>query len=70
LKLCGLPLSPFGLRSREAFQRAIAHGLSVSEWKPGGPADVDLTRLWEHVQSSMPAQRQAYEHPGLTARAV
>ena len=70
LKLCGLPLSPFGLRSRETFQRAIAHGQSVSEWNPGGPAAADLTRLWEHVQCSVPAQRQASEHPGLTARAV
>ncbi len=69
LKLCGLPLSPFGLRSREAFQSAIAQGQSVSEWRPGGPADQDLQRLWAHVKATLKAAPIALEPVELRARA-
>jgi chromosome partitioning protein len=53
LRFCGLPLAPHGLRSREAFQKAMAHGLCVAEFEPGGPAARDLERLWAHVEAGL-----------------
>lgn len=49
LRFCGLPLAPYGLRSREAFQKAMAQGRSVAEHEPGSPAARDLERLWAHI---------------------
>ena len=53
LRFCGLPLAPHGLRSREAFQTAMAHGLCVAELEPAGPAARDLQRLWAHVEARL-----------------
>ncbi|SFJ57674.1 chromosome partitioning protein [Caulobacter sp. UNC279MFTsu5.1] len=53
LRFCGLPLAPHGLRSREAFQKAMAQGRCVAELEPGGPAARDLERLWAHVEASL-----------------
>lgn len=53
LRFCGLPLAPHGLRSREAFQKAMARGLCVAEFEPGGPAARDLGRLWDHVEAGL-----------------
>ena len=53
LRFCGLPLAPYGLRSREAFQKAMAQGRCVSELEPGSPAARDLQRLWAHVEAAL-----------------
>jgi chromosome partitioning protein len=53
LRFCGLPLAPVGLRSRGAFQQAIAHGQSVCEWEAGGPAAHDMQRLWRHIEMTL-----------------
>jgi chromosome partitioning protein len=53
LRFCGLPLAPHGLRSREAFQKAMALGLCVAEFEPDGPAARDLERLWTHVEAGL-----------------
>jgi chromosome partitioning protein len=53
LRFCGLPLAPHGLRSREAFQKAMAQGRCVSEFEPGSPAARDLERLWAHVEAEL-----------------
>lgn len=52
LRFCGLPLAPHGLRSREAFQKAMAQGRCVSELEPDSPAARDLERLWAHVEAA------------------
>jgi chromosome partitioning protein len=53
LRFCGLPLAPHGLRSREAFQKAMAQGRCVAEHEPGSPAARDLERLWAHVEAQV-----------------
>ena len=53
LRFCGLPLAPHGLRSREAFQKAMSQGRCVSELEPGSPSARDLERLWTHVEASV-----------------
>ena len=53
LRFCGLPLAPHGLRSREAFQKAMAQGRCVAEQEPGSPAARDLERLWAHVEAQV-----------------
>jgi chromosome partitioning protein len=57
LSFCGLPIAPIGLRSREAFQKAMAHGRCVSEQEPGSPAGRDLARLWAYVETSLGAEQ-------------
>ena len=59
LRFCGLPLAPHGLRSREAFQKAMAHGRCVSEWENAGLADRDVQRLWAFVEASLAGERAA-----------
>ena len=59
LRFCGLPLAPRGLRSRETFQKAMAHGRCVAEWEPGGSAGRDLQRLWAHLETSLGDNGQA-----------
>jgi chromosome partitioning protein len=53
LRFCGLPLAPHGLRSREAFQKAMAGGRCVAEHEPGSPAGRDLERLWAHIEAEL-----------------
>ena len=67
LRFCGLPLAPYGLRSREAFQKAMGHGRCVAEHEPGSPAGRDLERLWAHVEASLDGFGQAPMKTALTA---
>lgn len=67
LRFCGLPLAPHGLRSRETFQTAMAHGRCVVEQEPGVPASRDLERLWAHVADSLGNVRETPMKTALTA---
>lgn len=67
LRFCGLPLAPHGLRAREAFQKAMAHGLCVAELEPGGPAARDLQRLWAHVETRLDGLGEKPMRTALTA---
>jgi chromosome partitioning protein len=67
LRFCGLPLAPHGLRSREAFQKAMAHGRCVAEHEPGSPAGRDLERLWAYVEASVSQADQMPMKTALTA---
>jgi chromosome partitioning protein len=66
LRFCGLPLAPHGLRSREAFQKAMAQGRCVSEIEPGSPAARDLERLWAHVEASVSSLSETAMRAALT----
>jgi chromosome partitioning protein len=67
LRFCGLPLAPHGLRSREAFQKAMGRGLSVAEHEPDGPASRDLRRLWTYVEANLGQAGEAPMKTALTA---
>ena len=67
LRFCGLPLAPYGLRSREVFQKAMARGRCVAEHEPGSPAGRDLERLWAHVESGLVGVVEAPMRAALTA---
>jgi chromosome partitioning protein len=67
LRFCGLPLAPYGLRSRETFQKAMAQGRCVAEFEPGSPAARDLERLWAHVERSVGGAVEAPMKAALTA---
>lgn len=59
LRFCGLPLAPHGLRSRAAFQEAMAHGRCVSEWEKAGPAGRDLEQLWTFLEAGLGGEQVA-----------
>lgn len=59
LRFCGLPIAPHGLRSRDVFQKAMAHGRCVSEWEKAGPANHDLELLWSFVEANLGAEQAA-----------
>ena len=67
LRFCGLPLAPHGLRSREAFQKAMAQGRCVAEYEPGSPAARDLERLWAHVEAQLGGVSETPMKTALTA---
>jgi chromosome partitioning protein len=67
LRFCGLPLAPHGLRSREAFQKAMAQGRCVTEHEPDTPAARDLERLWAHVEVQVSGLGESAMRPALTA---
>lgn len=59
LRFCGLPLAPHGLRSRDAFQKAMAQGRCVAEWEKAGPAGRDMELLWTFVEANLGGQQPA-----------
>jgi chromosome partitioning protein len=67
LRFCGLPLAPHGLRSREAFQKAMAQGRCVAEYEPDSPAARDLERLWAHVAAELGGVGETPMRTALTA---
>lgn len=50
LRFGGLPLATVGLRSRAAYQSAIAHGVSAAEWDPSSTAAREMAGLWRDIQ--------------------
>jgi len=67
LRFCGLPLAPHGLRSREAFQKAMAQGRCVVEQEPDSPAARDVERLWAHVEAQVGGLNETPMKTALTA---
>ena len=53
LRFAGLPLAPVGLRSRSAYQAAMALGLSAEEWAPGTAAALEVGRLWDALAGQL-----------------
>lgn len=49
LRDLGLPLSVPVLKARAAYQAAVACGMTVEEFAPGGPAAEEMGDLWEVV---------------------
>lgn len=43
------PLAPVGLRSRQVYQSAVAHGLTAQEAAPGSAAAQEINLLWAHL---------------------
>ena len=63
LQLMRLPVIPTILRSRVAYQTALATGRSAEELEPGGAAAREITALWDFIErfafSERPAVRSA-----------
>ena len=50
LRRGGLEVFPLALQTRAAYQRAIAQGLGVTEYEPGGKAEAEIAGLLAYVQ--------------------
>ncbi len=58
LRDLGLPLSAPVLKARAAYQAAVACGMTVEEFAPGGPAAEEVDELWQVVESRLwPSQK-------------
>ncbi|MFZ5670174.1 MAG: AAA family ATPase [Pseudomonadota bacterium] len=53
LRFGGLPLASVGLRSRAAYQAAIARGASAAEWDPAAPAAREVAALWRDLDGRL-----------------
>ncbi len=53
LRDLGLPLSAPVLKARAAYQAAVACGMTVEEFAPGGPAAEEVDELWRTVESRL-----------------
>jgi chromosome partitioning protein len=53
LRRRGLSVSPVGLRSRMAYQTAVAQGLTAQESTPGGAAAREIGLLWSHIEQAL-----------------
>jgi len=53
LGVCGLPVVPHGIVSRQSYNDAYAVGLSVTEYEPHGKAAQDILDLWQWLERKM-----------------
>lgn len=53
LRDLGLPLSAPVLKSRAAYQAAVACGMTVDEFAPAGPAAEEIEALWQVVEARL-----------------
>ena len=58
LQLMRLPVAPVILRSRVAYQTALATGRSAEEVEPNGPSGRDMRALWAYVEHFALGQRR------------
>lgn len=59
----GLVLAPVGLRSRAAYQAAVAKGMTTPESHPGSPAAREIGLLWNHMEQALWPARQVGAPP-------
>jgi chromosome partitioning protein len=53
LSAMGRPVLPIGLRSRIAYQQAVAEGLSVQETAPASAAALEIGGLWRVIEQQL-----------------
>jgi chromosome partitioning protein len=58
LQLMRLPVTPVILRSRVAYQTALASGRSAEELEPNGAASRDMQALWAYIEHFALGQRK------------
>jgi chromosome partitioning protein len=63
LRRRGLTLAPVGLRSRAAYQTAVAKGLTAPESAPGTTAAREIGLLWSHMEQTLWRARPAGRQP-------
>jgi len=63
LRRRGMVLAPVGLRSRAAYQTAVARGLTAPEAMPGSAAAREIELLWEHMEQTLWPARPAGRLP-------
>jgi chromosome partitioning protein len=63
LRQRGLVLAPVGLRSRAAYQWAVARGLTAAEVDAGSPAAREVDLLWTHMEQTLWPARPAGRLP-------
>jgi chromosome partitioning protein len=77
LRKRGVALVPVGLRSRSAYQTAVARGLTAPEIGPATAAAREVAMLWAHLESALwparaagPAPASRYGRPPVYAPPV